>query len=286
MVTFVPSDPWDVRTRTGVPGHRATSTSTCGRDAAAAPDSHHPGMISGIGRRLRSTLDRESRSSDDDASRDGTPGAGASVSGVLTPAGVLAPSGPLVEFVAYGEDCLLAGRLRLASDRLTDLLNSQDEYELVDLVAERLSDGHAASVSALRVPRNELLLVQAAGPRGDANRRLRTRPYPVAAKLGPYRVRGQLHARPGVDPEVVIHRRGPMVPLTEAWLERPVGEERDLYRIGTVVLNRDKMDWVMATWEDSSEWLDADPVDPATDQVADPDAFAAALASASASFTG
>ena len=67
---------------------------------------------------------------------------------------------------------------------------------------------------------------------------------------------------PGVDPEVVIHRRAPMVPLTEAWVERPVGLERELQRIGTVVLNRDRMDWVVSTWEDTSDWLDLEPSDP------------------------
>jgi hypothetical protein len=169
------------------------------------------------------------------------------------------PVGRDVDFLAYGEDCLLVGRLRLVGDRLTDQLNAQDEYEIADLVAERLSDGLALEVPTLLIARHELLLVQAVGPRGDATRRHRTRAYPVAAQLGPYRVRGQLHARPGVDPEVVIHRRAPMVPLTEAWVERPLGSERDLHRLGTVVLNRDKMDWVTATWDDSTYWLDAVP---------------------------
>lgn len=171
-------------------------------------------------------------------------------------------SGPVVEFLAYGDDCLLVGRYRLRGDRMTDQLNEDDEYEVVDLVAERLSDGHAAEIPTLLVARHELLLVQATGPRGDATRRHRTRAYPVAAQVGPYRIRGQLHAMPGVDPEVVIHRRAPMVPLTEAWVERPVGLERELQRIGTVVLNRDRMDWVVSTWEDTSDWLDLEPSDP------------------------
>jgi hypothetical protein len=236
----------DVRACTGAGRHRASGDGTTGRDAGRAVVTHDAPMIERIGRRLRTVLDRDAGPSD--------------LGGVdrAAAAGPPLPSGPLIEFVAYGEDCLLAGRLRLGPDRLTDLLNAQEEYEIVDLVAERLSDGRSTSIPALRVPRHDLLLVQAAGPRGDAGRRHRTRPYPVAAKVGPYRVRGLLHAMPGVDPEVVIHRRDPMVPLTDAWVERPVGDERDLYPIGTVVLNRDRMDWVMATWDDSSDWLDAD----------------------------
>jgi hypothetical protein len=196
-------------------------------------------MIEQMGRRLVAALERTPAADD--------------------PAPVAsAPLGPIVEFLAYGEDCLLIGRLRLHGDRMTDQLNDADEYEIVDLVAERLSDGQAAEIPTLLVARHELLLVQASGPRGDARRRHRTRAYPVAAQVGPYRIRGQLHAMPGVDPEVVIHRRAPMVPLTEAWLERPVGQEWDLQRIGTVVLNRDRMDWVVSTWDDSSSWLDVE----------------------------
>ena len=201
-------------------------------------------MIERVGRRLASALDRGTPEPDLPPSDDAA-----------------SPLGRSVEFLAYGDDCMLVGRLRMTGDRLTDQLNAQDEYEVLDLVAERLTDGFSAEVPALLVARNELLLVQVAGPRGDANRRLRTRAYPIAAQLGPYRVHGQLHARPGVDPEVVIHRRAPMVPLTDAWIERPVGADRELQRIGTVVLNRDMMDWVMSTWDDSSTWRTQLPAD-------------------------
>ena len=200
-------------------------------------------MIERVGRRIASAFDR-------------SVGSAGQADGEI---GEASPP-PTVEFLAYGEDCLLVGRVRLDGVRITDLLNEHDEYEIRDLVAERLSDGHAAGVPALVVARHELLLVQAVGPRGDATRRLRTSTYPVAAQVGPYRVRGQLHAMHGVDPEVVIHRRAPMVPLTEAWVDRPLGDERDLHRLGTVILNRDRMDWVVATWEDSSRWLDDRPL--------------------------
>lgn len=200
-------------------------------------------MIERVGRRLASALVRGEPHPDAEPAADTT-----------------SPAGRSVEFLAYGEDCVLLGRLQMTGDRLTDQLNAQDEYEVLDVVAERLTDGFASEVSALLVARDELFLVQATGPRGDANRRQRTRAYPVAAKLGPYRVHGQLHAPPGVDPEVAIHHRAPMVPLTDAWIERPVGADRELQRIGTVVLNRDRMDWVMSTWDDSSTWRAQDPV--------------------------
>ena len=111
-----------------------------------------------------------------------------------------------VEFLAYGEDCLLVGRVRLDGVRITDLLNEHEEYEIRDLVAERLSDGHAAGVPALVVARHDLLLVQAVGPRGDASRRHRTSTYPIAAQVGPYRVRGQLHAMHASPPATASRR--------------------------------------------------------------------------------
>jgi hypothetical protein len=174
-------------------------------------------------------------------------------------------TGPIVDFVAYGEECRLVGRLRMGDGRLTDLLNERDEYEIVDIVAERLSDGLAADAPGLIVPRCDLLLVQAVGPRGDATRRHRTTVYPIAARVGPYRVRGLLHAVPGVDPTAIIRRRAPMVPLTDAWVDRPIGGERDLDRVGTILLNRDRIEWVVATWDDSSGRLGTDqPDDPAS----------------------
>jgi hypothetical protein len=120
-----------------------------------------------------------------------------------------------VEFVAYGEDCVLSGVVRLASDRLTDMLNDHDEYQLVDVLVEGLTGDRAVEVREVLVRRDELLLVHAAGPRGNQDRRHRTRSHPVAIQMGPYHLRGYLHALPGADPVQSIRRRKPMVPLTD-----------------------------------------------------------------------
>jgi hypothetical protein len=172
----------------------------------------------------------------------------------------------IVGFLAYSDDCLLIGRLRLPSGRLTDLLNEQEAFEVLDVSAERLRDGYVASAPALLVERRELLLVQVAGPRGDPAHRRRTRAFPIAAQVGPYRVRGLLHAGQGQDPVAAIRHGQPMVPLTDAWIERPVGDDRDVQSIGTVALNRDHVDWAVETWDDSSRWLAMDLIAPAIDR--------------------
>lgn len=162
---------------------------------------------------------------------------------VATPA---EPAHPIVEFVAYGEDCLLSGRIRLAAERLSDMLNDHDEYELIDVMVESLDRPEAAEAQAVLVHRDEILLVHAAGPRGSQNRRQRTRPHPVAMQLGPYHVRGYLHALPGSDPLLAIRRRKPMVPITDAWVEFVAGGTHQRRQVGTLVVNREQIDWITA----------------------------------------
>ena len=147
-----------------------------------------------------------------------------------------------IEFVAYAEDCVVTGRVRMTAGRLTDALNDHDEYELVDVFVERLADGVALEVPRFFVTRDDLLLVRANGPRGDQSRRRRTRPHPLDIETGPYKVRGYFHAPPGVDPMVAIHRREPMIPLTDAWIEYDTASGPTRQRFGTILVNREQAD--------------------------------------------
>lgn len=161
-----------------------------------------------------------------------------------------------VEFVAYGEDCILSGVVHLAADRLTDMLNEHDEYQLVDVLVESLAGERAVEAQEVIVHRDELLLVHAAGPRGNQGRRQRTRSHPVAIQMGPYHIRGYLHALPGADPVQAIRRRKPMVPLTDAWIEFGSAARRQRRRVGTVVVNREQIDWIVPAIDDEVEMPD------------------------------
>ena len=149
-----------------------------------------------------------------------------------------------VAFVAYGEDCILSGRTVLDADRLSDMLNAADEYALVGVTVERLDDGMPLQVDEIVVPRDELYLVHASGPRGDAARRRHTLPVHVAMKVGPYEVQGYLHGLPGADPIAAIRRRKSMIPLTEARISYVVGGEHRQDDVATVILNRERIEWV------------------------------------------
>jgi hypothetical protein len=204
--------------------------------SVAMPDDR--GVIESLGRRLRVVFARPD--DQDDASPPSLDPA---------PAGTL----PLVEFVAYATDCVLYGRVRLAAERLTDMLNGHEEFDLVDVMVERLDGLGAVEVRAVVVPRHELLLVHATGPRGNQERRTRTREHPLAFRVGPYDVRGDLHAAPGHDPLLTIRRRKAMVPITDAWVEYNVGAERRRRRVGPLVVNRDQVDVVTLAVD---EWVE------------------------------
>jgi hypothetical protein len=149
-----------------------------------------------------------------------------------------------VAFVAYGEDCILSGEAVLDADRLTDMLNAHDEYLLAGVTVERFDDGAPLEVAEIVVPRDEIFLVHATGPRGDKARRHRTMPQHLAIKMGPYQVRGFFHALPGADPVVALRRRKAMVPLTDALIEYSFHGERRATHVDTVIVNREQIDWV------------------------------------------
>lgn len=161
------------------------------------------------------------------------------------PTPVAAPHrGPEVEFAAYAEDCRVFGFMRLAADRLTDALNDATEYELTDVMVVRLEDGVGSQTKELTVRRDEVLAVRASGPRGDARRRGRRRPYPVVLKTGPYVIHGYVHGLPGADPLHEIRRRKAMVPMTEAWIEYQSAGTDHRARVGTIIVNRTVYDWI------------------------------------------
>jgi hypothetical protein len=162
-----------------------------------------------------------------------------------------------VDFVAYGEDCILSGRAVLDAGRLSDMLNGHEEYLVSGLSVVRFDDATPFELDdEIVVPRDAIYLVHASGPRGDAARRLRTMPQHLAIKMGPYKVRGLFHALPGADPVVAFRRRKVMVPLTDALLEYTFHGERKETRVETVIVNREQIDWVEAVQPTQVEFPD------------------------------
>lgn len=131
------------------------------------------------------------------------------------------PDGPVavsstIDFSAWAEDCRLFGTLELDGDRLSDMLNLYDELVLVDVLAQAHDGGQITEIPELAISREEILLVEASGPRGNPTRRRRLRAVPISVQLDDYLVRGDVHVSPGADPIVALGRRPPMIALTDA----------------------------------------------------------------------
>lgn len=136
-----------------------------------------------------------------------------------------------VPFAAFAEDCSFTGELRLTGDRLSDFLASTAEFEVLNLSCRALDDGRVIDCLFAQVMRDDLCLILAGEPRGREDLRIWTRQYPVVARVGPYRVRGYVHAPPTIDPLRIPSRR-PIVALTagnvtyvEAGAEREIEAE-------------------------------------------------------------
>lgn len=159
-----------------------------------------------------------------------------------------APVGPggqrEFEFSAYTEDCRVFGFIHLVGERLSDALNELEEIRLDSVLLVALEDNRAVEMRELMVARDELIVVRASGPRGNAARRVRTRPSPVAVKAGPYLIRGYVHGPPGGDPVLRFRTQRPMVPLTEAWIEYEAGGAQHRARVGPLIVNTAFVDWV------------------------------------------
>lgn len=163
---------------------------------------------------------------------------------------------PEIEFSAYSEDSRIFGHLRLAGERLTDMLNTVDELVLIDVMVESLTDGLTFEVKELVISCDELLAVEASGPRGNPSRRVRVRPFPIGAKLGPYLVRGYVHVIPGTDPVTAVRHKRPFVPLTEATIEYHSAGSRIQRRSSTIMFNRELADWILPTVDQAIEYPD------------------------------
>jgi hypothetical protein len=92
--------------------------------------------------------------------------------------------------------------------------------------------------------------VRAGEPRGDEARRRPTRTHAIAIQSGNYLIGGYLHASPGSDPMASARERPPMVPLTDAWIEYWSASGRTHQSSGTIVVNRERADWIRVVTDD------------------------------------
>jgi hypothetical protein len=161
-----------------------------------------------------------------------------------------AADAPIIRFTAYRDNGRVFGWLRMRAKRLTDLLNSHTELHLRDAEIEDFGTGVTEAVEEVLIARSELIAVTAGDPQGDPTLRRPTWTHPIAVQSGRYLVGGYLHAVPGAAPVVAFNDRPTMIPLTYAWIEHWSGGVRSIQSTGTIVVNRDKVDWMRVVTDD------------------------------------
>lgn len=144
----------------------------------------------------------------------------------------------MIDLEAYSGDCRLHGHLELGEGRLTDLLNTTPELNILDARLESLVDGHVVELPEVAVATDELCAVVASGPRGEAARRLRTHSARVVIEVGPYHVEGAVHGTPASDPLGSVLRRTAWVPLTDATVRYVLGGNSVSDAMETLIVNR------------------------------------------------
>jgi hypothetical protein len=140
---------------------------------------------------------------------------------------------------AYAADCRLYGNVEIGRSRMTDALNASPVLHVQEARLESLGDRRVVEVPEIEVAFDELCAVVANGPRGDQDRRLRTRATRVEVELGPYHVEGAVHGAPASDPVVASFHRAPWVPLTDVTVKYRSGEETRSDEVTTLIVNRD-----------------------------------------------
>lgn len=121
--------------------------------------------------------------------------------------------------MAWAGDCVVRGSVDIGDGRLSDQVNDLDLLTFFDATLESLDDGHQVQVGELEVERRELHLIEVIGRRGDPIRRLRTIEEPVALRVGPFVVTGNLHRPPSAQPLAALTRWARFVPVTDALIE-------------------------------------------------------------------
>jgi hypothetical protein len=165
--------------------------------------------------------------------------------------GEAGPTGqPVIEFTAFTPTSRVTGRLALAADRLSDALNdATGPIAIEDATVVELDSFESTTSTRLDLSRDELLIVRGSGPPGSAARRYRTLAYEAVLTIGPYRVTGSIHARPGANPISGIYHRRVMIPITEAVLSYPVLGRTVEETASTLIVHRDHLTSIRLTEE-------------------------------------
>lgn len=156
-----------------------------------------------------------------------------------------------IDFTGFAGDCIISGRFRLGSRRLTDELNRAPTITLRDVVLDGL-DGQQVTTPTFTIERSQLCAVVGRGPRGRRSLRIATDRRRLQAQIGPYVVLGRYHGPLGGTTLRTFAERDPLVPLTDATIAYVTGGILEVVDASTLIVNRELASWYREA-DDASE---------------------------------
>jgi len=152
----------------------------------------------------------------------------------------------LVPFIGYTLGRRFIGYVECAGERLTDLMNRTESVVIREAYVESFDDETVVNLGDGEVDRSILYAVETSGGRGEGTQRIQTVRHRLQVQIGPYSALGLLHAGPGQMPLPYLTSPGPMIPLSDATLGYAKRGALTLRDVGTLIVNRDLLDWVRA----------------------------------------
>ena len=156
-----------------------------------------------------------------------------------------------IDFLAFTTDRRISGRIMLADDRLSDMLNAVSRIVVRDAQVEELTESFAPRVADVTIAIGELLVVVGTGPRGSESLRKKSLKRRASVGLGRFVVEGDLaYASDGPslpesgDPSVVLTSRDLLVALTDATITYDRADVPVTETYETVLINRARASWI------------------------------------------
>lgn len=142
--------------------------------------------------------------------------------------------------IAYADDRVVRGAIRLRHARLADLLEEGDPLDVEFAAAESRQAGEVIRLGAIRLDQDQLTAVIATGPAGTPSRRLVTRGHTARLVADDHEVLGLIHVPVGQHPEVWLEGRR-WIAVTDAvvWFTSNGRERAQLHE--TVLVNRARL---------------------------------------------
>ncbi len=167
----------------------------------------------------------------------------------------------LVPFVGYAQGRRFIGYVECRDDRLAEFLNRNDRIVLRDSFVENFADDIVTNLGDGELDRSTLYAVEAFAAGSYTSRRIPSAQHRLHVQLGPYSALGVLHTPPGQLPLPLLTTNGPMVTLSDATLGYACRGSLVLRDVGTLVINREFIDWVRASDEEAGAFPGV-PVEP------------------------